>query len=98
MDIIWNILAIYVAIGVAVAALCALGLARTQIEVDILGRRVDAGYAHGALLVMAALLWPLVIWLILVGRKFARTAAQAEQDAADDARRVANFTQRANGV
>lgn len=94
MDIIWNILAIYVAIGVAVAALCALGLARTQIAVEILGREVDAGYAHGALLVMAALLWPLVIWLILMGRKLARNAAQAEQDAADDARRVANFAQR----
>lgn len=87
---------IYVTTGLAIAGLCWLGVARTQIIIHILHREVEPAYAHAALLVMAVFFWPIVIWMILVGRRREREAAQAEMDAKADAHRTARFAQMAN--
>lgn len=82
---------IYLTAGAAVAALLALGVAKTDVTIHILGRETEPAYAHAALLVMAALLWPVVVWMLLVGRKRERMAAQSEIDAREDAARNARF-------
>lgn len=89
-------LIIYLTAGVAIATLLALGVARTEIRIEILHREVEPGYAHAALLVMTILFWPVVVWMLLAGRRQDRAMAQAELDRRDDARRVQNFAAGAN--
>lgn len=82
---------IYLTAGAAVAALLALGVAQAGVTIHILGRETEPAYAHAALLVMACLFWPVVVWMLIVGRKRDRLAAQAAIDAREDEGRVARF-------
>lgn len=89
-------LIIYLTAGLAIATLLALGVARTEIRIEILHREVEPGYAHVALLVMTVMFWPVVVWMLLAGRRQDRAMAQAEIDRRADEQRVQRFAASAN--
>jgi len=62
-------LTVYLCIGAAIAALMALGAARMEVGIELLGRPISPVFPIACTLVGALLAWPLVIWLLVRGRK-----------------------------
>lgn len=86
-----EILIVYVLIGSGIAALMALGAAKMAVQLTLLGRPMTPYFPLIATLVAAVLLWPLVIWLAIAGRKsdaqVVQTAHMAQQGAEVEAAR-----------
>jgi hypothetical protein len=75
MGVLEGAVTIYLTMGVAIAVLMGLGAARVGIKMLVLEREIDPRYALVAILMVSALMWPVVVWLIVVGRRRERQAA-----------------------
>lgn len=60
---------IYLCIGGAFATLMMLGAARMEVGLELLHRPISPVFPIACTLIGAALAWPLVVWLLVRGRK-----------------------------
>jgi hypothetical protein len=90
MNLLTQILVIYCAIGAMIAVLMWLGVARIAITMHILNREVDPRFAKASILSVAGLLWPVVIWSLIVGKRRERVIARAEKLSTEDMAKMAH--------
>jgi len=64
-----ELLIIYIIIGVCFVTLLALGVGRMEVHAELLGREVPRKLIIGCALAGAFVAWPVVLWLLIVGKR-----------------------------
>lgn len=69
--------AMYLIVGAVVTLICASGGGRARIDIELLGKEIDQRWSLGILLANAILIWPVVLWLMVMGKKADGSAAES---------------------
>lgn len=64
-----ELLVIYSVIGVCFVTMLALGVGRIEVHAELLGREVPKRLIIACALAGALVAWPVVLWLLFVGRR-----------------------------
>lgn len=74
-----ELLAIYAVIGACFVTMLALGVGRIEVHAELLGREVPRSLIIGCALAGAFIAWPVVLWLLVLGRREAGTVQLTER-------------------
>ena len=68
-----ELIAIYAVIGACFVTMLALGVGKIVVTAELLGREVPKPLIIGCALAGAFIAWPVVLWLLILGKREART-------------------------